>query len=413
MSDIADRPMVPGPIARQRVPDAAEVDGERLRSGRLSRLQRMMRLHELPACLFFNGANIRYATGAGTMCAWAESAFARYCIVPAEGTPILFESESAIHVSELVAADVRQAHYWYMEGTPTQEYVRRWAAEIRSVLRELGLQGEPLAVDKLDTPGFLALQAEQIRLVDSSPATVGAREVKTPEEVQLMRINGGIGDAMLTDFEAAIRPGVRECELLGVLAESLLRRRGEYLFTGLVAAGRNTNPWGSEASDKVVAPRELVGVDTDAAGYEGYVIDVSRTFLCEGPPSRPQKEAYRIAHDQVTSMAELVKPGMTFDEFARAAPPLPGPFREQRYYARAHQAGLEDEGPSIWFTEDQDERNVLPVERTIQPNMILCLEAYAGEVGAPFGVKLEDQVLVTDAGAEPLSVYPYEEQLLI
>ena len=44
--------------------------------------------------------------------------------------------------------------------------------------------------------------------------------------------------------------------------------------------------------------------------------------------------------------------------------------------------------------------------------MILCLEAYAGEVGAPFGVKLEDQVLVTEAGAEPLSVFPYAERLL-
>ena len=44
--------------------------------------------------------------------------------------------------------------------------------------------------------------------------------------------------------------------------------------------------------------------------------------------------------------------------------------------------------------------------------MILCLECYAGEVGAPFGVKLEDQVLVTEHGAEPLSIYPYEERLL-
>ena len=320
---IDKREIVPGPLARQRVPDARDVDVERLRTGRLERLQRMMRHHELPACLFFNGANIRYATGAGAMAAWAESAFARYCVVPAEGTPILFEGESAAHVSERVAADVRPAHYWYMEGSPTQEYVRRWASEVRSVLRELGLHGEPLAVDKLDTPGFLALQAEQIRLVDSSPATVDAREVKTPQEVQLMRINGGIGDAMLKDFEAAVRPGVRECELLAVLSESLLRRRGEYLFTGLVAAGANTNPWGSEASDKAVAPGELVGVDTDAVGYEGYVIDVSRTFLCEGRPTQQQKEAYRIAHHQVTAMAELVRPGMTFEAFARAAPPLP------------------------------------------------------------------------------------------
>jgi Xaa-Pro aminopeptidase len=409
---IDDRLRIPGPIARQRVPDASEIDVGRLRDGRLARLQQMMRHHDLAVCLFFNAANIRYATGTGAMSAWAESAFARYCIVPAEGAPVLFEGESAIHVSTRVVADVRQAHYWYMEGTPSQEYVRRWAAEIRSVLCELGLEGEPLAVDKLDTPGFLALQTEQIRLVDSSPATVDAREVKTPEEVQLMRINGGIGDAMLAEFEAAVRPGVRECELLAVLAESLIRRRGEYIFTGLVAAGANTNPWGSEAGDKVVMPGELVGVDTDAVGYEGYVIDVSRTFLCDGRATHQQKEAYRVAHHQVTAMAELVRPGMTFDEFAQAAPPLPEEYRAQRYYARAHQAGLEDEGPSIPFIEDLDERNALPADRTIQPNMILCVECYAGEVGAPSGVKLEDQLLVTEHGAEPPCIYPYEERLL-
>ena len=278
------------------------------------------------------------------MSAWAESAFARYCIVPVEGTPILFEGESAVHVSERVAADVRQAHYWYMEGTPSQEYVRRWAAEIRSVLRELGLEGQPLAVDKLDTPGFLALQAEQIRLVDSSPATVDAREVKTAEEVQLMRINGGIRDAMLAEFEAAVRPEVRECELLAVLAESLLRRRGEYLFTGLVAAGTNTNPWGSEAGDKEVLPGELVGVDTDAVGYEGYVIDVSRTFLCDGQPTRDRRrhiESPIPGHgdgrsDPSGDDLRRVRAGG-----ACAACGVPG----QRYYAARTRRGWRTKGP--------------------------------------------------------------------
>jgi Xaa-Pro aminopeptidase len=97
--------------------DRPQIDVDRLRRDRLDRLQTMMRRHELPACLFFNGANIRYATGAGSLCVWAESAFARYAIVPAEGTPILFESESSAHISRRVVADVRPAHYWYMEGS--------------------------------------------------------------------------------------------------------------------------------------------------------------------------------------------------------------------------------------------------------------------------------------------------------
>ena len=371
-----------------------------------------MRLHDLPVCLFFNGANIRYATGTGSLTVWAESAFARYAVVPAEGAPILFESESSAHISERVAADVRPAHYWYMEGSPSAEYVRRWAADVRSVLSELGLADEPLAIDKLDTLGFLALQAEGIRIVDSSPATVDAREVKTPGEVALMRINGSIGEAMLSDFEAAIAPGVRECELLAVLAKSLISRGGEYLFTGLVSSGENTNPWGSEAGDRAVTAGDLVGVDTDGVGYEGYVIDVSRTFLCDGTPTPEQCDAYTVSHQQVTAMAELVRPGMTFGEFARSAPPLPERYRAQRYYARAHQAGLEDEGPSIFFEEDIDERDAAALDRAIKPNMVLCVECYTGEVGGKFGVKLEDQLLVTEDGAELLCRYPYEARLM-
>jgi Xaa-Pro dipeptidase len=44
--------------------------------------------------------------------------------------------------------------------------------------------------------------------------------------------------------------------------------------------------------------------------------------------------------------------------------------------------------------------------------MVLCLECYAGEVGGAYGVKLEDQVLVTADGCELLCTYPYDEKLL-
>src|SRR5947209_14411130 len=115
-------------------------------------------------------------------------------------------------------------------GVGTPAMARECARSIRALLRERGLEGERLAVDKLDTLGFLALQAEGLALVDSGPATVDAREVKTPEEVELFKINGGIGDAMLAEFEVAIRPGIREYELLAVLADALLRRHGEFIF---------------------------------------------------------------------------------------------------------------------------------------------------------------------------------------
>lgn len=45
--------------------------------------------------------------------------------------------------------------------------------------------------------------------------------------------------------------------------------------------------------------------------------------------------------------------------------------------------------------------------------MVLCLECYAGEVGAPFGVKLEDQVVVTKDGPQLVCGYPYDAKFLV
>src|SRR5881409_3344267 len=391
----------------------SEIDFGKLRAGRLARLQAMLKRHDFPAVLLYSTANIRYATGADVMAVWTAGTFARYCLVPAEGAPILFEYKGSIHVSQKVVRDVRPAYTWQYGGAAARDKAREWARSIGSALHELGLERERLAVDKLDAAGFLALQDEGIAIVDVGPATVDAREVKTPEEVALCALNGAIGDAMLAEFEAAIRPGIREYELLAVLSDALLRRRGEGLFTRLVASGANTNPWLTEAQDKAVMPGDLVGVDTDANGVEGYVIDVSRTFLCGDAPSSEQKEAYRVAYECVSGMLELVRPGVSFEEFARKAPRLPEAYAAQRYPTMVHQAGLEDEGPGIPYPDDdRGPRRIMP-KRELKENMVLCLECYAGKVGAPFGVKLEEQVLVTADGPRSIGAYPYESKLLV
>ena len=287
----------------------------------------MLARHDFPVALLYNTPNIRYATGVDVMSVWTAGTFARYCLVPAQGAPVLFEYSGSMHVSRKLLRDVRPAYTWRFGGAAARDKAREWARSIRAALADLGLERERLAVDKLDAVGFLALQEEGIAIVDVGPATVDAREVKTPEEVALFALNGAIGDAMLAEFEAAIRPGIREYELLAVLSDALLRRQGEGLFTRLVASGTNTNPWLTEAQDKAVMPGELVGVDTDANGVEGYVIDVSRTFLCGDVATPEQKEAYRVAYDCVRAMLEGVRPGISFEDFARKAPrlhPLPG-----------------------------------------------------------------------------------------
>src|SRR5438445_1153262 len=178
---------------------------------------------------------------------WAMSTMVRCALVPVEGGPILFEHPNSAHRSRRRAGDVRPMHAWEFFDDPGPE-ATSWAKETVAALRELGAAGPLLGVDRLGTPGFLALEREGIDVVDSSPVTQRAREVKTPQEVTLFELNGALILGMLSAFEAAIEPGVSEAGLLAALSGVMLRGGGEYLATNTVCSGPNTNPWRAEAT---------------------------------------------------------------------------------------------------------------------------------------------------------------------
>jgi Xaa-Pro aminopeptidase len=391
------------------IPLRQDLDLERLRRERLEKLQATMKKQDVAIMLLYNAANIRYATGTELMSVWTGSTFERYAVVGVEGEPVMCEFRTAEHTAEAVSDNVRTAISWQWSGRDAAPTARRWAAQIKGIMQEMGASDEVLAIDKLDPTGFAALSDAGIRVVDAWPVCADARRVKTPEEVRLLRFNGAIGDRMMAAFQAAVQPGITENGLLAVLSAALLQNGGEALFTRVVAAGRNTNPWLQEATDYVVQPGDLVGIDTDAYGFEGYVIDISRTFLCGETASEGQKEAYRVAYDCVTGMVDMARPGISFGDFARQAPELPDAYKKLRYCSMAHPAGLEDESPGIPYLYDP---GATAPDLELEENTVLCFECYAGKEGAPYGVKLEDQVLITRDGCERLCAFPYEEKLL-
>jgi Xaa-Pro aminopeptidase len=384
------------------------VDLDALRAGRLARLQAAMRAHDIAVSLLFNEPNIRYATGASAMPIYSMSTFVRCALVPAQGDPILFEHANSMHRSRLVVEDVRPMHAWeFYDDSAAEAAV--WAGEIEDALRELGAAGSPLAVDRLGTPGFLALQHEGVNLVDSAPATQEAREVKTPQEVRLLEINGEMVVGMLSEFETALVPGVRERDLLAVLSDSMLRAGGEYLATSTVCSGPNTNPWRSEATDRVIESGDLVFVDTDTVGIEGYFFCVSRSFFAGvEAPTPAQRDTYLASFNWLEAMKAIVRPGLTCGELAELAPTLPEKYLPQRYECMIHGVGLEEESPSVCYPIDRQSNG----DRLIREDMALVIELYAGERGGDHGVKLGDEVLVTADGVRVLAPYPFSSHFV-
>jgi Xaa-Pro aminopeptidase len=389
-----------------------EVDGEflgRLRAGRLERLQAAMRARGVDSCLLFNEPNVRYATGVSTMPIWSNTTFINCALVPAEGRPIVFMHENSVHLFDGIEADVRPMHPWEFIDD-ADAHVSVFAKEIFAACDELGVDRKaPLALDRLGTPGFLALQGQGFRLIDSAPVTMDAREVKTTEEVGILDRNSDILMEMLGAFEAALEPGARERELLAVLLDTLVRAGGEHLATNTVCSGANTNPWRSAATAKRVEPGDLVYVDTDAIGIEGYFFCVSRTFLAgDVKPTAAQLDAYRVAREWLLGMREVIRPGLTCAEIAERAPKIPEKYLPQRYECMLHGIGLEEESPSVNHPIDPQPNP----DRVLQENTALVVELYCGEVGGRDGVKLGDQVLVTADGPRVLVPYPYEAALL-
>ena len=386
------------------------VDRACLRAGRLARLQGEMRRQGVEACLLFNDPNVRYAVGASAMPIWSNTTFVRCALVPAEGRPILFDYPNAVHLFRGLeaVADVRPMHAWEFYDD-TESRARTFARETVAAIRDLGITSRRLAVDRLGTPGFLALEREGIEILDSAPVTTAAREIKTPEELALFEWNGDIVMEMLGRFEGSLAPGVRECELLAILSETLLRRGGEHLATSTVCSGPNTNPWRAEATARKLEEGDLVYVDTDAVCVEGYFFCVSRAFLCgDRPPTPEQREVYRAAYDWLHEMRQRIRPGLTCRELAEKAPRLPKKFMPQRYEVMIHSIGLEEESPSVAYPEDPQPNG----DRVLRENMVLVAELYCGEVGAREGVKLGDQLVVTASGVRDLVPYPYCETLL-
>ena len=299
-------------------------------------------------------------------------------------------------------------HAWEFFDDPGAE-AATWAELMVDAFRELGVEGSAVAVDRLGAPAWLALQARGVGLVDAATVTQSARVVKTHDEIRLLEINGAIVLEMLAAFESRLAPGVTERDLVATLADTMLRRGGEYLATNTVCSGPNTNPWRAEATDRPIDAGDLVYVDTDTVGVEGYFSCVSRSFLCgDAAPTAAQRDLYRAAHDWLRGMEAVIRPGITCAEAAALAPAIPDRFLDQRYECMVHGIGLEEENPSVCHPQDAQSNG----DRVLEPGMALVIELYCGEVGGSEGVKLGDQVLVTDDGIRVLAPYPFDDRLL-
>jgi Xaa-Pro dipeptidase len=154
----------------------------------------------------------------------------------------------------------------------------------------------------------------------------------------------------------------------------------------------------------------LLCFDTDLIGPNGYLADISRTWLMgDRPATDDQLRLYGMACEQIRFNTDVLKPGLGFRELMERAWKIPDLYAPNRYAILVHGAGMCDEYPAVPYPHDFDK---VGYDGLFQDGMVLCVESYIGALGGREGVKLEQQVLITDDGCEELSSYPLEERLL-
>ena len=392
------------------------VDIERLRRERIQRLQAEIAKLNLGAVLLFDPTNIRYATGTRLSENFGLRFKARHALVPVEGKPILFnanELEDVVLGDNIDRREAISIEFW-TTGNYTRDNIKKWAGELKDRLKEMGVAGEKVGVDRLDALTMHALEDNGIELDDALEPLSMARAIKTVDEIALIKQACAIADVSLWEVQQAIQPGVTEDDMFAVMLYTNLRYGGERIDDKQMTAGGNTNPWlKRNASDRIIRHGDLVGMDTDMMGPMGYFADISRTYLCgDGKPNEEQLDAYHRAYDFIQESLPLFKPGISFQEFAEKVPDMPDEYKTNRYPLISHGDGMSDEWPGIYFLEDDRPQGGRNYEGVLEENMVMSMEASFGREGGREQVKLEEQLIVTADGPLLISQAPYDERLV-
>ncbi|CAI8215832.1 MAG: Dimethlysulfonioproprionate lyase DddP [SAR116 cluster bacterium] len=385
-----------------------------LREYRLARLQEQINRHDCAGLLLFDPLNIRYATDATNMQLWTTHNPARACFVPPQGNVILWDFHNCEHLSQHLSliGEVRHgASFFYFEtGDRTAAAADEFVAVILDLMARFGGKNKRLAVDRIEHVGYAALRANDVDVLEGQVLTEHARSVKNANELNAMRCAIHACERAVDEMRDAMRPGVSENEMWAALHAGNIKRGGEWIETRILASGPRTNPWFQECGPRIMQEGDMMAFDTDLVGTHGYCCDISRSWIVgDARPTDEQRTLYQIAYEHVMTNISLIKPGMTFAEMTAKAHRLPEAYRPLRYGVLAHGVGLCDEYPSVRYPEDVEAHGY---SGSFVPGMTLCVEAYVGAVGGQEGVKLEEQVVVTETGCAPLSQYPYEKALL-
>jgi Xaa-Pro aminopeptidase len=251
---------------------------------------------------------------------------------------------------------------------------------------------------------WLQIAAPAVKVKDCRAAIEKMRAVKSPGEIDFLRkaINLTV-DSHLAAMKM-MRPGLLEYQIAAKMVEVHAAGGSEAEgYAPIVGAGTNSTALHYDRLDRKIADGDIVVLDVGAQ-YSGYSADVTRTIPANGKFTARQREIYDVVLGAQNAVFAALKPGMdlcksgdkslykiSYDYINSHGKDLHGKKLGQYYiHGLGHNIGLDVHDPGEYC-------------KPLQPGMVITIEPGVYIPEENLGVRIEDDVLITDSGYEQLS----------
>jgi Xaa-Pro dipeptidase len=383
----------------------AGVDFPRLIRDRFQKAQASIKAKGLGAVLAFNFDNIRYITGTH-IGEWGRDKMNRYALCPRDGGSFLFDpAVPAKRISSPWMEDRMESAISTMLGAlpPAMKVDEDFAKQVKRVLADYGVEKEPLGVDIMELPMLRALEKEGIEVVDGQQVMLDAREVKTADEIELLKQAAAMVDGVYEDIARAIRPGTREVELVALANKKLFLLGSERVECVNSVSGPRGKPHSHTFSDRIIQPGDMVFLDLIHA-FNGYRTCYYRTFIC-GQPNKYQIEAYETCSKWLSDGIDVIKPGATTADVASVWPEAEefGYRNEDEAFLLQYGHGI---GLGLWERPILSRRFSMDHPTEFKEGMTFALECWCGAEDGSGAARIEEEVVVTKESCEIITNYP-------
>ena len=347
----------------------------------VQQLQSALAEQNVPAFLVSNLASVRWLTNfTGSM------AFA--LVTPDSGGVFVSDSRYTVQASEEVR-DLSVRTF----GQPTRpvEFLKAQIEELG--IERLHFDEESVSVKTLRewTEGFTGVE-----LIPGTDPIRSLRMIKSESEIERLRAACELADACVQDLVLRVAVGRSERELLWGIEDFLRQRGAEPAFRPIVVSGpRTARPHGVASERKLVAG-DLLTVDLGAA-LDGYSSDITRSFVV-GKADERQREVYEKLLEAQIAGVEALRPGANGREVDALVRRILDELDLSQYFGHGLGHGLgqlvHDSGR---LSLSSDQPIAVSQVWTVEPGVYI--EGFGG-------MRIEDDVLVTDGEPEVLTRFP-------